>query len=142
MPSFLVHIWRGIADIEEIQNLIRIHCREASVLLVHDSRCDINLEPLEIQNLLLQGSTSDESVHVDHLLLSNTMGSVHGLEIFLGVPVMLDKDDRISTCQVQTETSNASGQQEHVVGRVAVELVDNVLSLVGFHRTVETEVRH
>ena len=38
-------------DIEEVKNLIRLHGLETGVLLVHDSRSDVDLEALETRKI-------------------------------------------------------------------------------------------
>ena len=40
-----------------------------------------------------------------NLFLSYSVGPVHGLQVFHGVPVMLHKNDGISPCQIQTKAT-------------------------------------
>ena len=82
------------------------------------------------EDLLLQRASRDDAVHVDDLLLTDTMGAIHGLHIFLRIPIMLHEDDGIGTSQIKTQTTNACCEEEHIVARVAVESVDDVLTLV------------
>lgn len=56
-------------------------------------------------NLLLEGFSGDESVHVDNLLLSNAVGAVHGLKVLHWVPVVLHEDYGIRTGQIQTKAT-------------------------------------
>jgi hypothetical protein len=65
------------------------------------------------------------------------MGAIHSLDILLRVPVMLNEDDSVSTSQIETETTDTGSQEQGIVGRVRVELVDNVLTLLSRDRTVE-----
>ena len=53
--------------------------------------------------------------------LSYPMGSIHGLQVSHGVPVMFHKHHRVCTRQVQTQTSHVGGQQQHVNGGVVVK---------------------
>lgn len=66
------------------------------------------------------------------------MSAIHGLDVLLRIPVMFDKDDSIGTSQVQTKTTNTSSQQERIVGWIRVELVDNVLTLLSRHCTIQS----
>lgn len=49
------------------------------------------------------------------------MGTIHGLQIPHGVPVMFNKHHRVCTRQVQTQTADMGGQQQHVNGGVVVK---------------------
>lgn len=55
----------------------------------------------------------DEAEDINLLLLTDTMGTILGLQINLGVPVTIVQDDNIGSDQVDTETSSAGGQQEN-----------------------------
>ena len=59
------------------------------------------------------------------------MGSVHGLQIVHGVPIMLHEDDHIGSGKSQTQASNSRGQNEHLHWWVMVELIDDLKSLLG-----------
>ena len=50
---------------------------------------------------------------------------------------MLNENDSVGTRQVETETTNTGSQQESIVGRVRVELVDNVLTLLSLDCSIE-----
>lgn len=49
------------------------------------------------------------------------MGTVHGLQIPHGVPVVFHKHHGVCTRQVQTQTPDMRGQQQHVDGGVVVK---------------------
>lgn len=51
---------------------------------------------------------------VQHQYLSYPMGSIHGLQVPHGVPVMFHKHHGVCTSQVQTQTTNMCGQQQHI----------------------------
>ena len=53
--------------------------------------------------------------------LSYPVGSVHGLQVPHGVPVVLHKHHGVCARQVQTQTSHMRGEEQHVYGRVIVE---------------------
>lgn len=46
--------------------------------------------------------------------LSYPMGSIHGLQVPHRVPVVFHKHHSVCPGQVQTQTSNMCGQQQHV----------------------------
>ena len=54
-----------------------------------------------LENLLLEGAARDDAVHVYDLLLADAMGAVHGLDVLLRVPVVLDEDDGVGARQVE-----------------------------------------
>lgn len=56
--------------------------------------------------------------------LSYPVGSIHGLQVPHGVPVMFHKHHRVCARQVQTQTADVGGQQQHVNGRVVVKSED------------------
>ena len=86
-----------------------------------------------LQDFLLQGTSRDQTVDVDNLLLTDTMGAIHGLDILLRVPVMFHENDGVCTCKVETQSTNAGSQEQDVITGVGVETVDNVLALGCFH---------
>lgn len=53
--------------------------------------------------------------------LSYPMGTIHGLQVPHGVPVMFHKHHSVCTRQVQTQTPNMGRQQQHVNGWVIVK---------------------
>lgn len=53
--------------------------------------------------------------------LSYPMGSIHSLKVPHGVPVMFNKHHGVCTGQVQAQTSNMGGQQQHINGWVIVK---------------------
>jgi hypothetical protein len=70
------------------------------------------------------------------------MSPVHGLQILHGIPVVVDKDDGIGTCQIETETSDRSGQQEDIDARIGIVGLHNGMSLFRVDRTVHAHVCH
>ena len=55
-----------------------------------------------LQDLFFQGAPRHDSVHVHDLLLTDTMGAVHSLNVFLWIPIVLNEDDGIGTSQIET----------------------------------------
>lgn len=49
------------------------------------------------------------------------MGTVHGLQVPHGIPVMFHKHHSVCTRQVQSKTTYMGGQQQYVNGRVIVK---------------------
>lgn len=49
------------------------------------------------------------------------MSSVHSLNIFGRIPVVLNEYDRIRTGQVETKSTDGRGQQQHINGRISIK---------------------
>lgn len=49
------------------------------------------------------------------------MGAVHGLQVSHGIPVVLHKHHGVGARQVQAQTPDVGGEQQHVDGGVVVE---------------------
>lgn len=92
-----------------------------------------------LQNLLLQSPPRDQPINIHDLLLPDPMRPVHGLQILLRVPVVLHEDDRIRPRQIQPQPAHARRQQQAVIARIRVELIDNRLPLGSFDAAVETK---
>ena len=66
-----------------------------------------------LQDLLLDGTLTDQPVHGDLLGLAQSMSPVHGLLVHRWVPVAVVEDDGVSSCQVDAEASCSCTQQEN-----------------------------
>ncbi len=51
-------------------------------------------------------------VDVDSLSLPNAMGSGHGLQVVLWIPVAVEDDDRVCSGQIDAQPTGPGGQQE------------------------------
>lgn len=49
------------------------------------------------------------------------MGTIHGLQVPHGIPVMFHKHHSVGTRQVQSQTTNMGGQQQYINGWVIVK---------------------
>lgn len=49
------------------------------------------------------------------------MSTIHGLQVPHGIPVVFHKHNGVCTSQVQTQTPNMGGQQQHINGGVIVK---------------------
>lgn len=54
---------------EEVEELVGAHTLQAGVLLADDRVGDVHLELLQAHDLLLQGATRDQTIHVHHAFL-------------------------------------------------------------------------
>jgi hypothetical protein len=117
------------------------------------------------KDVFLDRLVGDETEDLDDLLLTDSMGSILGLQIGVGVPVRIVAgrrgkkdglaiawrllwkqgtrgvhDDGIGSLQVEAETSCSSREDKDLVGRVGlVEFGDEVRSVVCLGRSVESE---
>lgn len=64
--------------------------------------CDHHLP----HNLLFKRTLRDQSIYIHHFLLSETVGTIHGLEILHWVPIMFDEDDGVCASEGQSEATN------------------------------------
>lgn len=93
-------------------------------------------------DFLFQGPFGDQAIHIDHLLLTYAMSSVHGLEILHWVPVMLHKDNRVCARKCQPKPPNVSREEKTVDARVRVERLDNGMALFRICAPIQTHVRN
>ncbi len=71
-----------------------------------------------VKHVSLVRVASDQPVHFDGFVLTNPMTASLCLEVILRVPVRVIDDDRVSCCEVNTETARTSTQQEHKAIRI------------------------
>lgn len=64
--------------------------------MLDDQIIPFQLDGLSFDDFLFDCILSDEPVNVDRIFLSDSMGSIHGLEIHLWVPVAVVNDDGVS----------------------------------------------
>ena len=46
------------------------------------------------------------------------MSAIHGLDVLLRIPVMLDENDCIGACQIEAQTADTGRKQETIDTRV------------------------
>lgn len=84
-----------------------------------------------LKDALLDGVLGDEAEDVDLLGLADTVCTVHGLEVGLGVPVAIEQNDNVGGNEVDTETTRTGCQKEDELftarGVVLVNRADTVL---------------
>ena len=95
--------------------------------LLDDHRVEFQLESLSFDHLLLHGVDSDEAENLDDLGLTDSVRAVHGLEIDLGVPVRVIKDDCIGCHQVQTKATSPSRNEKYLLGGAWLDKFLNLL---------------
>ena len=54
------------------------------------------------------------------------------------VPVAIEQDDRISTCQVDALTTSSRGKQKELEGRILIELLDLLTAVVLCYRAIDS----
>ena len=96
-----------------------------------DHLVEFESDGLPLKDFLLNRGLSDESVDIHLLLLADSVSTVHGLEVNLGVPVRVIQDDMVRSHQVKAEASCTSGQHENSQVRAWLgELTDVLFSLL------------
>ena len=66
-----------------------------------------------IQDSLFDRILCDEPKYIDLLGLTNSVRSVHGLQIGLGIPITVKQDDDVGCDEVDTETTGSGREQEN-----------------------------
>ena len=96
-------------------------------------------------DLLFDCTGGHQSIDLHLALLSKSPCPLTRLHISRRIPVRIVDDNAISTCQVDTETTDFGRQKEHVEVLVTVELIHKRLSIfdrgVAIHAAV-IETRH
>ena len=109
--------------------------------LLDDKLVEPQLLRCPLQHALLNTTFRNEAEDVDLLGLTDTMSTVHGLQIRLRVPITIVQDDYVGGGQVDTETTSARGEQEDELVAVGlVVLVDGRDTVVVGCSTVDTAV--
>ena len=93
-------------------------------------------------DLLLDGVLGDEAVDVDDARLTDAVRSVHGLQVLLRIPVVLDKYDRVGAGQVETEAAHLGREQQHVYAGIRVEALHDAEAFARRHAAVQSQVAH
>ena len=70
------------------------------------------------------------------------MRPIHSLHILLRIPIVLDENDGVRTCQIQTQPAYTGREEQYVIAGIAVEPVYNVLSLSSFDTAIKTQRLH
>ena len=71
-----------------------------------------NLEDNVPHDLLFQRALGNQPVHVDDLLLPDTVRAVHRLQVRLRVPVRVIEDDDVGGGEVDAEPARAGREEE------------------------------
>ena len=92
-------------------------------------------EALQIHDFVFDGVTHDHPVHVHCTNLAYPVSSIHRLQIFHRVPVMLHENDDICTSESESKTTDSCGENQYPHWLIMIELVDNLNALTGAVRT-------
>lgn len=68
--------------------------------------CSIRFELLIPHDFLLNRCLSDKAIYVHRTFLTNTMRTIHCLQILHRIPIMLDKYHHIGACQIKAFTTD------------------------------------
>mmetsp|Transcript_8845 Transcript_8845/g.30409 ORF Transcript_8845/g.30409 Transcript_8845/m.30409 type:complete len:769 (-) Transcript_8845:151-2457(-) len=120
---------------DHIQQVLLLHrLVSAGVLqpaLLDHERVQLELLVRLLDDLLFDGVLRAEPVHVNLLLLANSVSAVHGLQVHLRVPVRVVQDDDIGGVQVDSEATCPRGKQEGKLLRVGgVVRIDALLPVL------------
>lgn len=91
-------------------------------------------------NPLFDGAAREKAVDADLFGLAETMGTVFGLLVHGGIPIRVVEDDAVCGCEVETETTRASGEEEEEDFGFVLEVGDHISSVLDLGGTVQTQV--
>lgn len=98
--------------------------------LLDDQGVQFELHRLTFNHLLLHRVRRDESEDLYDLFLADAMGSVHGLQVHLRVPVRVKKDNDVGSHQVEPQAASSGRYQEDMLIRVRPnEVLDLLFSI-------------
>ena len=99
--------------------------------LLNDDLVELELDGLALDDLLLDRLLRDQAVDKDLLLLSDTVGTVHRLQVNLRVPVRVIDYNMVSCHQIDSKTTCPCRDEEDLeVGTFFRELLDALLSVL------------
>ena len=106
-------------------------CFTGGVLGLHEGACEIFFETLQVHDLLLKGVLHNEAIDADLPGLPDSMSPIDGLEVPHWVPVMLSKNDGVSTCQSESQTTNCCREYHNPEALICIKLLNQLLTLLG-----------
>jgi hypothetical protein len=80
--------------------------------LLNDHLIKLQFLRSSLQDSLFDSILSDEPEDIDLLSLTDSMSSVHGLQIGLRVPIRIKQNDNIGSDQIDTQSTSSSCQEE------------------------------
>lgn len=92
-------------------------------------------------DLLFEGALRDKTINIYDLLLTDTMGPIHRLEVLHRVPVMLNEYDGIRSRQGQSQATDVGCEKQAVDTGVGVERLDNGMALLRIRTSIQAHVR-
>ena len=94
--------------------------------LLDDQLVQSQLDLGAFHDLLFDRVLRDEAEYAHLLLLTDTMGAIHGLQIHLRVPVGIEQNDHVSRGQVDAQTTGTSRQHEDELGTAGFVVLGNL----------------
>lgn len=91
-------------------------------------------------DLLLDSSSSHQTVDGNLLLLTEAPCSFSGLDICGWIPIWVENDDPIGSSQVQPKASDFGGQEKHFIKLVLVKLVHKWLTFCNVDVSIQSQV--
>lgn len=100
---------------------------------------DTPLKNLASIYLLLNTSYCDKTIDNYIPLLANSANTIHCLVVICGVPIWVHNNNSICSSQIQSATSDFSGQKAAEDRTILVELLANALSGSDFSVTINPQ---
>jgi hypothetical protein len=110
--------------------LLRAFSDSAASALLNDNLIEPKFLGCSFEHLLLDCIFGNETEDIDLLLLTDSVRSIHSLQIGLRIPVRIVENDDVGCGKVDTETTGSSSQEEDELLRVWLLIVVDSLETV------------
>ena len=111
--------------------------------LLDEDRVDFQLDRLPLNDLLLYSILGDQAVDVDIFHLTDSMTSIHCLQVYHGIEIGVVEHDMIGCDQVDTEsTCSRRDQEDCFIGVRGREFLNLSLSISQLRRTIKSAIRY
>ena len=140
--SVLTEIVQGIFNVVD-DHVNNITCAKTVSLEVCSVNCGLNVFFLSstTQNSFLDCSFGDQSINMNFLFLTYTMCSISGLRVHGRIPIVIIKNDSVSSDQVNTETTSSSRKNKTENIGIGLELFHHEPTVLKLSASIHSEVR-
>lgn len=95
---------------------------------------------LQVADPFFNSKLSDQLENMNRFLLTDSVGSVHSLDVILGIPVDVIDDDPVRSDQVDTQSSGFRGQHEQLIFVSIVKVIHELLPFLEFSAAIKSAV--
>mmetsp|Transcript_6685 Transcript_6685/g.14562 ORF Transcript_6685/g.14562 Transcript_6685/m.14562 type:complete len:224 (+) Transcript_6685:343-1014(+) len=107
---------------------------------IQDSSCILAFLIQGTEQHIIEAAFSNAIVHIDHVLLANSVHSVLRLNHLARHPIELCKNYSVSCCKGNTLPTSSDTEDSHAHIVICLELIDRLLSCGWWRRTINSNV--